>query len=166
MRNVTSSPPVRAICSKDGAWVLKAVNMGQLNKTEFMRALFDTLDKHVVGVDLVSTSMSVASVVLDGTAVALDDSLLLADVVSELETQKIGATVQEGRSIVSCVGEGMRHLVGIAAEIVKQVHYMGTNIEMLSQSNTELNVSVVVKAEDADNVVNQLYAHFIPASNQ
>ena len=60
----------------------------------------------------------------------------------------------------------MRHLVGIAAEIVEQVHYTGVNIEMLSQSNSELNVSVVVKAEDVDVVVKQLHAHFLSESNQ
>jgi aspartokinase len=55
----------------------------------------------------------------------------------------------------------MKHLVGVATEIVEQVHAAGANIEMLSQSNSELNVSVVVNEDDSDAVVGYLHSHFI-----
>ena len=154
VRSVESPPPVRAVCSKDDVHVLKAVNSGRLSKTEFMRALFDTLDRHGVEVVLMSTSMSVASVVL-GKDVGESDFL------TDLRAQQIGVTVLADRSIVSCVGEGMNNLVGVAAEIVKQVHAAGANIEMLSQSNSELNVSVVVKSDCSDTVVRRLHTHFV-----
>jgi aspartate kinase len=58
------------------------------------------------------------------------------------------------------VGEGMRHIVGIAARITAAFAKAGVNIEMINQGSSEVSMMFGVKAEDNHRAVRALYEEF------
>jgi aspartate kinase len=66
--------------------------------------------------------------------------------------------VSEGLSIVCLVGENIRHTPGIAGRAFERIR--GTNIHMISQGASLLNLGLVVADEDLVDVVRALHEEF------
>jgi len=72
-------------------------------------------------------------------------------------------SVERGLALVMIVGEGMRHIVGIAARITAAFAKAGVNIEMINQGSSEVSMMFGVKAEDNHRAVRALYEEFFPS---
>jgi len=66
--------------------------------------------------------------------------------------------LRPGRTIVCCVGSGLREAQGTAAQIFAAVHAAGVNIEMISTS--AIRISCVVREDQAEQAVTVLHAAF------
>jgi len=69
-------------------------------------------------------------------------------------------SVERGLALVMIVGEGMRHMVGIAARATSAFAMAGVNIEMINQGSSEVSMMFGVKAADAHDAVRALYQEF------
>ena len=69
-------------------------------------------------------------------------------------------SVEYGISILSIVGIGMRHTVGICARVTAALARAGVNIEMIIQGPSELTMIVGVKGEEAPEAVRAIYEEF------
>ncbi len=67
--------------------------------------------------------------------------------------------VDEGRAIVSVIGIGLRTTRGVAARVFRTVE--PANVEMISQGSSEINITFVVREEDAPDIVRRLHEEFI-----
>jgi aspartokinase len=65
--------------------------------------------------------------------------------------------LQEPMSIVAVVGEGMRGMRGIAGGTFSAVAQAGVNIVAIAQGSSELNISLLVKQEDARKAVEAIH---------
>ncbi|KAI0030232.1 Aspartate/glutamate/uridylate kinase, partial [Vararia minispora EC-137] len=118
----------------------------------FLAAIFGTLDRYGVVVDLISTSEVYVSMAIED----VHDRKYVARVVRELE--KIGTvSVHHNMAILSLVGRQMRHLVGIAGRFFASLAQGNINIEMISQGANEINISCVVDARDAVKALNLIH---------
>ncbi|KAJ0159324.1 putative aspartokinase [Colletotrichum tanaceti] len=143
-----------AVTAKDDV-VLVDVACDRNTKSQgFLSGVFDRLEDAGLKADLVTTS---------------ERSLSLACQVAEggpsrhqrlrAELEKFGKVIiTENMSIVTVVGHKMRNVVGVSAEIMAALASAKINIFMVSQGASEINVSLVVRAEDAVLALNMIHS--------
>jgi aspartate kinase len=60
-------------------------------------------------------------------------------------------------SIVTVVGVGMRHTVGVAGKVFSQLGNHGVNVLAIAQGSSEVSISLVVDTADTENAVKSLH---------
>jgi len=111
--------------------------------------VFEVFGRHHVVVDLVTTSEVSISV-------TVDDVSRLEDAIAELEG--IGRVeVKRGLAVVAVVGEGAPTKLGLAGHVFTLLGGVGIGVEMISQGASRVNLSFVVREEDADPAVRLLH---------
>lgn len=142
--------PVRSISFKRGITVINIRAPRMLGAYGFLRTMFEVFERHEVVVDvLASSEVSVSLTVEDRTHLDV--------VVGELS--ELGEVwVEEGRAIVAVVGIGLKHTPGLAARLFGAVQ--PTNVEVISQGASAINMTFVVREEDGPAVVRRLHQEF------
>ena len=69
-------------------------------------------------------------------------------------------SIEDGLSIVAVVGAGMRGTPGVAARVFATMAERKVNIRAIAQGSSELNISFIVKKEDAKKAVESLHEDF------
>ncbi len=123
--------------------------------------LFSKLSQKQINVDIIlqsagrdNTKDIVFSVSKENGPVAVDTLSQLAD----LEGAKFVCDTNVAK--VSIVGAGMESHPGTASKMFEALYERGVNIKMISTS--EIKISVIIDAEDADRAVSAVHAAFIP----
>jgi aspartate kinase len=152
---ITSQPapcanPVKSISSKRGVTVVNIHSTRMLMAHGFLRRIFEIFDRYGISVDMISTSEVSVSLTLDRV-----DQL---DAICEELRQFAEVRIADGLSIVCLVGENIRRTPGIAGRAFERIR--GTNIHMISQGASLLNLGLVVADEDLVNVVKALHEEF------
>ncbi len=142
--------PVRSISWKRNVTLVNVRAPRMLGSYGFLRAMFEIFERHEVVVDvLASGEVSVS--------LTVDDAFRLGPVVREL--LKLGEVwVDHHRAIIAVVGIGIRHTPGLAARLFRAVQ--PANVEVISQGASAINMTFVVREEDAPDVVRRLHAEF------
>jgi aspartate kinase len=113
----------------------------------FLRALFEVFEKHQTAVDVVTTSEVSVSL-------SIDDASKLVEIKPELE--QLGAVeIEEGRTIVSVIGEGLRNTPGIAARVFSAT--TDINVSMISVGASSVNLTFMVDDQHAAEVIRRLH---------
>ncbi len=60
-----------------------------------------------------------------------------------------GISVMDQRSVITLVGDGMRHYRGLAARFLSAISAAGVNVEVIAQGSTECAIAVVVEKRTA-----------------
>ena len=116
----------------------------------FLRSLFEVFDRHRCAVDMVSTSEVSVSLTIDSN----DAVAAMAD-----DLSRLGDVKYEGRKAIIClVGENIRNVPGIAAQVFGAIADVG--VRMISQGASEINLSFVIDEKDVPDVVRRLHARF------
>ncbi len=112
--------------------------------------MFEVFERHEVVVDvLASGEVSVSLTVEDRTH--------LDAVVRDLG--ELGEVwVEHDRAIIAVVGIGLRTTPGLAARLFRAVQ--PTNVEIISQGASSINMTFVVREEDGPDVVRRLHQEF------
>ena len=150
--NVTSAESKKgptAVTVKRDTVLLNIQSNRMLLAYGFMSRVFDIFAKYEIIIDLISTSEVNISVSLDNT-----QNLELA--VEELE--KLGqVSVSTGMAILSLVGQGMKHTLGIAGEMFTRLAKAGINIEAISQGASEINISCAIDDKQSDKALRAVH---------
>jgi aspartate kinase len=78
--------------------------------------------------------------------------------VHEIEDEDIDRVWStEDVSIVTVVGAGMRHTVGVAGKVFSQLGNTGVNVLAIAQGSSEVSISLVVDTADTENAVRALH---------
>jgi aspartate kinase len=78
--------------------------------------------------------------------------------VREIEDQDIDRVwPTDDVSIVTVVGAGMRHTVGVAGKVFSQLGNNGVNVLAIAQGSSEVSISLVVDSVDTENAVRALH---------
>ena len=113
----------------------------------FLRALFEVFDHHRTAVDVVTTSEVSVSL-------SIDDASALPELIPDL--QQLGKVeVEEGRTIVSIVGDGLRHTPGIAARLFSAISDI--NVSMISFGSSSVNLTFMVDEANARETIERLH---------
>jgi len=140
---------VKSIACKKGITAVTIVSTRMLLAHGFLAHVFEVFGRHHIVVDLVTTSEVSISV-------TVDDATGLQAAIAELEA--IGRVeVRHGLAVVAVVGEEAPRRIGLAGHLFTLVGGVGIGIEMISQGASRVNLSFVVREEDADRVVRLLH---------
>ncbi|HZN63057.1 MAG TPA: aspartate kinase [Planctomycetota bacterium] len=118
----------------------------------FLARLFGVFAEHRVVVNMVSTSEVTVSVTVD--------SPRRLDAAVEALSKFAEVTVEEGRTVVCVVGEGLRSTPGIAGLVFEALREASVNVLMISQGASKINVAFVVADRDAESAVRALHRKF------
>jgi aspartate kinase len=138
---------IKAIAHKNGITTVQVTSARMLGAFGFLRALFEVFDRHKTAVDVVTTSEVSVSL-------SIDDARTMADLIPDLE--ELGTVeVEENRTIISVVGEGLRNTPGIAARcfsVIKDI-----NVSMISVGASSVNLTFMVDEEHAAEAITRLH---------
>ncbi len=151
----TDKRVVKAITAKKNVTVLNIYSNRMLMAYGFMAKVFYIFEKYGVIIDLISTSEVSISL-------SVEKCSRLRELTEELSN--LGSITTEEGSILSMVGQNMKSTVGIAGKMFSTLSENKINIEMISQGASEINISCVIKNEDADKAVQVLHERFITSA--
>jgi aspartate kinase len=104
-----------------------------------------------------SSEQSICFAVPSDTAPSVLDALENT-FVHEIEDEDIDRVWStEDVSIVTVVGAGMRHTVGVAGRVFSQLGDNGVNVLAIAQGSSEVSISLVVDSADTENAVRALH---------
>jgi bifunctional aspartokinase / homoserine dehydrogenase 1 len=104
-----------------------------------------------------SSEQSICFAVPSETAPCVVDSLEKA-FVHEIEDEDIDRVWStEDVSIVTVVGAGMRHAVGVSGKVFSQLGDHSVNVLAIAQGSSEVSISLVVASSDTENAVRALH---------
>ncbi len=148
---VATGRPVTALASRGPVTVLTVSSSRMLAQSGFLARLFEVFGRHGASVDLVATAEVSVSLTVEADAPlkALQKELAAFATVS----------VSEGRAIVAVVGERLKRTPGISAKAFAALK--GINVEMISMGANEINLSLVVRAEEAAEAIRRLHGALI-----
>lgn len=147
-----SSRDVVAIAVKKDNTILALESTRMLDAEGYLATVFDTLKAHQISVDAIATSeVSVCMTVERRYAERLARAAEALRAVANVELRR-------DRAIICAVGVGMRQRSGTAARIFAAAAEADINIEMISLGSSKINLTFVVKNEDANRTVAALHA--------
>jgi len=140
---------VKSIACKKGITAVTIASTRMLLAYGFLARVFEVFGRHHVVVDLVTTSEVSISV-------TVDDASRLDQAIAELEG--IGRVeVRRGLAVVSVVGDGAPQQVGLAGHLFTLLGGVSVAVEMISQGASRVNLSFVVREQDAERAVRLLH---------
>src|SRR5712692_4447305 len=138
---------VKAIAHKNGITTVQVTSARMLGAYGFLRALFEVFDRHRTAVDVVTTSEVSVSL-------SIDDAAALPEVMADL--RKLGTVeVEEKRTIISIIGEGLRNTPGIAARVFSVISDI--NVSMISVGASSVNLTFMVDEARAEEAIKRLH---------
>ncbi|MBN1998145.1 lysine-sensitive aspartokinase 3 [candidate division KSB1 bacterium] len=141
---------VKSIAYKENLTVVTVTSTRMLMAHGFLASIFEIFNKYQTAIDLVSTSEVSVSMTIDNTE-------KLHDIKRELGHFS-QVDVATGRAIVCLVGERMKITAGMPGKIFKLLD--NTNIYLISQGASDINISFVIDESDLPLVIKTLHAHF------
>jgi aspartate kinase len=146
----------RAIAFKKGITVVLISQPRMLMAHGFVARVFEVFDRHRTPVDLIATSEVSVSL-------TIDDAARLPAIQADLGN--LGEVrVLSQMAIVSVVGRGFIRQPGLAGRIFQTLQ--DVNVVMISFGASDVNVSFVVSAADAEKAVRLLHREFFEGAQQ
>jgi len=138
---------IKAIAHKNGITTVQVSSARMLGAYGFLRALFEVFDSHRTAVDVVTTSEVSVSL-------SIDDASALPELIPDLE--QLGTVeVEEHRTIISIIGEGLRNTPGIAARVFAEISDI--NVAMISVGASSVNLTFMVEEARAIEAIKRLH---------
>src|SRR2546421_348768 len=138
---------IKAIAHKNGITTVQVTSARMLGAYGFLRGLFEVFDRHHTAVDVVTTSEVSVSL-------SIDDARTLPTLIPDLE--QLGTVeIEENRTIISVVGEGLRSTPGIAARVFSVIRDI--NVSMISVGASSVNLTFMVDEPHAVEAITRLH---------
>jgi len=152
--SLASGDQVKAVSSRSGLILVSMETIGMWQQVGFLADAFAVFRDHGLSVDTVSTSESNVTVTLDPSANALDPAVL-DGLVNALSPYCNARLIRDCAS-VSLVGRGIRSILHKLAPVLEL--FEDERIHLVSQAASDLNLTFVVDADQADRLVRRLHA--------
>lgn len=144
---------VKSISFKENILLLNIFSTRMINVSGFLKRVFEIFSENKVSVDLISTSEANISLTMDA-------SQNIDKVVRELsEFAEVG--VDTDKSQVSIIGKNIVNLRGLLRQAMSSLG--GSNVYMISQGASFVNISFVVDRASLSDVVNEVHKYLFEA---
>ena len=146
---------VKGITCDSKNFIINISSPKMIGQPGFLARILDIFEINATDIDMVSTSESSASLTIN------DDRLLNA-ILAELKSfdPQMSVRVEEGKSIICVVGEGMKHKAGTSGRLFSALGKVGISIEAISQGASEINITFIVDDEKAEEAVRVVHKEF------
>jgi len=147
------SRPATAVTAKRSTTVVNIASNRMLMAYGFMARVFNVFEKYGIVIDLIATSEVSVSMTIDSSK-NLDRAIA--------DLKELGeVTVRRNLAILSLVGRGQKHCVGLAGRMFSELGREKINIEMISQGASEINISCVIEDEHADRALRVIHSALV-----
>ena len=140
---------VKSVSFKENIRVINIFSMKMINTSGFLRRVFEIFSESKVSVDLISTSEANISVTVDASQ--------KIDKVVEQLSEFADVIVDDDKSQISVIGKNIVRLNGMLKKTFTPLKK--TNVYMISQGASFVNISFVVDREELAEVVQDLHDH-------
>lgn len=150
-------PAVKAVSSRQGVTLVTMETVGMWQQVGFLADAFACFKEEGLSIDLVATSETSVTVSLDPAAAPLDEAMgerLLARLRPLCEPRLV-----RGCAAVSLVGRRIRSMLHRLSGVFEL--FEEQRVHLLSQASSDLNLTVVVDASQADRLVEKLHARLL-----
>ena len=147
---------VKSVSFKENIRVINIFSMKMINTSGFLRRVFEIFSESKVSVDLISTSEANISVTVD----ASENIEKVVDQLSEFAD----VIVDDDKSQVSVIGKNIVRLNGMLKKTFAPLKR--TNVYMISQGASFVNISFVVDREELVEVVKDLHYHLFEVEEE
>ncbi len=163
MRRTLTRYPVKALSVIRGQALVTVTGNGMLGVPGISARTFAALHAEQINVAMISQASSEHSICLCVPAdrAATARAALETAFAVELSRRELeGVDVQLGMAMLAVVGLGMAGTPGIAARMFRALSDAGVNIVAIAQGSSELNISVVIAASDAEAAARAVHHEF------
>lgn len=161
--NTTKPTVVRGISNLDDVASITMQGGGMRGRVGVARRVMESLAHQSISALLFVTSSSEYSLTFcvrssdaERAKIALTETFhfeLLHGLINDI-------TVMDQRSVITLVGDGMRHYRGLAARFLSAISAAGVNVEVIAQGSTECAISVMVEKKDAQAAMRACHTAF------
>ncbi|KAA8995356.1 lysine-sensitive aspartokinase 3 [Affinibrenneria salicis] len=154
--NQTDNPPLfRALALRRRQTLLTLHSLNMLHARGFLAEVFNTLARHNISVDLITTSEVNVALTLDTTgSTSTNGSLLSSSLLTELSSL-CRVQVEENLSLVALIGNELSQACGVGKEVFGVLEPF--NIRLICYGASSHNLCFLVPGEDAERVVRTLH---------
>ena len=141
---------IKSIAFKRGVTIVNVASTRMLLAYGFLRTIFEVFERHRTSIDVVTTSEVSVSMTLDN-----------ADQLEAIKRDLSGigeVSVERDKAIVCVVGDNLKFTPGVAARLFRAIEH--TNVNMISQGASEINLTFVIDDCDTEQVVRSLHQEF------
>jgi aspartate kinase len=143
---------VRSIAFKRGLTLLQLISNQQQPLSEYMKGIFDVLDRHRITPDLAAIS----SIHL---MLALSESLQVERALPEF--RRFGSVeLSAGKASICLVGQGLIQQAGIASRALASIS--GVRLDVISQGSSPNSLMVILDENQLDSALAQIHSRFFP----
>lgn len=125
--------------------------------------LFKALADHSINIILITQASSEHTITVGVMQADIERAVkaVKSEFEDEITLKKINEPIVEQElSIISLVGEGMKHQTGIAGKFFSTLGEANVNIIAIAQGSSERNISLVVRSEDETKAIRTLHSAF------
>jgi aspartate kinase len=123
--------------------------------------LLGILERHGISYEHCPSSIDSMSVIVDAALIEDKQQLVLDEIRQTLKPDTLEFV--PSIALIAVVGEGMTHTIGIAAKVFIALRDAKSNVRVINQGASELNIIVGVVPEDYERSVRALYDAFVAA---
>ncbi len=163
MRRTLTRYPVKALSVIRGQALVTVTGNGMLGVPGISARTFAALHAAQINVAMISQASSEHSICLCVPAERANDARVALETAFAVELSRReleGVDVQLGMAMLAVVGLGMAGSPGIAARMFRSLSDAGVNIVAIAQGSSELNISVVIGATDAETAARAVHDEF------
>ena len=155
--------PVRALTAATGQALVTVTGNGMLGVPGIAARTFAALHSRNISVSLISQASSEHSICFSvpETLAETARQRLLREFQGEIGRQEIdGVELSPGMATVAVVGLGMHGTPGVASGVFTALARAGISVVAIAQGSSELNISLVVPADDAAEAQRRIHSAF------
>lgn len=158
-KEVKDKPPYRAIALRKSQTLITVKSPAMLHAAGFLTKVFDTMSRHQISVDLVTTSEISVSLTLDGGGMTSAFNFAIEPALAELRTFS-DVSVEEGFSLIAVIGNHLHSSKGVTGDVFKALERI--KMRMICHGASKHNLCFLVQDKDAPGVVKQLHSSLFP----
>ena len=149
---------VAGIAGRTGFTLIVIEKMLMNKEIGFGRRLFEILESHDVSFEHAPSGIDTMSVIVGDSELEGKDESILDEIHRVLEPDQV--EIQNGLSLISVVGEGMSHKIGIAARLFQALSRADVNVRIIDQGSSEINITVGVSEDDFSEAIKAINDEF------
>ncbi|MGY6772512.1 lysine-sensitive aspartokinase 3 [Gallibacterium sp. ZY190522] len=154
-RDPQPRPLFRAIALRRDQTLVTLSSLSMLHAQGFLANVFNILAKYKISVDTITTSEVSIALTLDKTGSASSGAELLSNELLTELSETSSVKVDTGLALVALIGNNLHNAAGVAKRLFNTI--ADYNVRMISYGASNNNVCLLVKSENADDVVRKLH---------
>ncbi|MFU2054954.1 lysine-sensitive aspartokinase 3 [Gallibacterium anatis] len=154
-RDPQPRPLFRAIALRRDQTLVTLSSLSMLHAQGFLANVFNILAKYKISVDTITTSEVSVALTLDKTGSASSGAELLSNELLTELSETSSVKVDTGLALVALIGNDLHNAAGVEKRLFNTI--ADYNVRMISYGASNNNVCLLVKSENADEVVRKLH---------